>query len=145
MKRYLMASAGVLILLAACAYVSARAGYNAARFDSMSCSTGSDATYTASILERLRAGDVSQVQAMLETRLDGLLIDRWVYDRRSSRLITLLARPNEIDVVPSLIGTAAEYRLAHPSTHPNEKVRSKIAEVVAKYQPLAIQPQSSPN
>jgi hypothetical protein len=141
MSRYLILGVSSVGLLAACAYLSGKAGYNAARRDSMSCSVGVNATYLVTTLERLHAGDLAQAESMLEATLDGEFMARWVYDRRSARFVSFL-RPVESDTEPALIGTAAQYRASHPSTHPSPKVRADIAEVVAKYQPFAIKPQT---
>jgi hypothetical protein len=145
MKRYLLISVGLSVLFATSVYFSARAGYNAAKLDSMQCTPGADSVEFVAILERLHAGDVAQAQSLLESRLDSDFVGRLVYDRRTGRLVSLIARPTEPDFVPALIGTAAKYRLEHPSSHPSADVRSSISVVVAKYSPLAINPRTSPN
>jgi hypothetical protein len=136
MKRIAIAGVISVVILAATAYISARIGYDEGLVDAAGLMTSPEASYTVIILEQIQAGNTGSAVTLLETDLDSRLVDRWAYDRRGRRFLSILRRP-EITAIPALIGVGARHRANYPSTNTNEKTRRAIAEVVEKYAPLA--------
>jgi hypothetical protein len=136
MKRNVIAGAALVVFLAASSYFSAKIGYSAGLADAPGVTRSPDAAYIVAVLDRIQSGNSAFAVAMLESRLDGCLIDRWVYDRRGHRFWSIL-RPAEIAAIPALIGVGAQYRAKNPSINASDNTRGAIAEVVAKYAPLA--------
>jgi len=77
MKRIVIAGTASILILAATSYFSARMGYNAGLADAPGVIRSPDAAYIVSVLDRIQAGDSALAVAMLESHLDGSLIDRW--------------------------------------------------------------------
>jgi hypothetical protein len=136
MNRLVLASVISIAVVAVTAYFSARVGYREGLADAPGSVESPDAAYIVTILDRLKAGDTAQAVALLETNLDKCLVDRWAYDRRGHRFLAIL-RPAEITAIPALVGIGAQYRAKNPSTMTSAKATAAIAEVVAKYAPLA--------
>jgi len=136
MKRFVIAGAASIVILAATSYFSARMGYNAGLADAPGVIRSPDAAYLVAVLDRIQSGDSAFAVAMLESHLDGSLIDRWAYDRRGHRFSSIL-RPAEIEAIPVLIGIGAQHRAKNPTANTSDKTRSAIAEVVKKYEALA--------
>jgi hypothetical protein len=136
MKRVAVAVVISVAILTATAYLSARIGYDEGLVDAQGLVTSPEASYTVAILDRIQAGDTASAVMLLETDLDSRLVDRWAYDRRGRRFLSILRSP-EIAAIPALIGIGAQHRAKYPSTNANDKTRSAIAEVVKKYGLLA--------
>jgi hypothetical protein len=136
MKRIVIAGAASIVILAAASYLSARMGYNAGLADAPGMIRIPDAAYIVAVLDRIQSGDAVVAVAMLESHLDGCLIDRWAYDRRGHRFSSIL-RPAEIETIPVLIGIGAQHRVKNPTANTSDKTRNAIAEVVKKYEVLA--------
>ncbi len=71
---------------------------------------------------------------MLETQLDGTLMERWAFDRSNHVLASTVFR--NMDLSPfagTLMGFAADYRTLHPTDARDATVKAALAEVVARY------------
>jgi hypothetical protein len=138
MKRIAVAGVISVAILVATAYFSAKIGYEEGLADAPGLLRSPGASYTATVLGRIQAGDTALATTLLETELDSRLVDRWFYDRRGRRFLSILRSP-EITAIPALIGVGAQHRARNPSTTSSDKTRNAIAEVVKKYESLAPQ------
>src|ERR1700755_2874902 len=84
----------------------------------------------AAALRAYRKGEVENAISLLESGLDGALMERWYFDLRSHPLAGLVGGTQ---VKAKVMSFAADYRLAVPSTAPSEDVREAVAEVAARY------------
>jgi hypothetical protein len=84
----------------------------------------------ATALRAYRRGEHENAISLLESGLDGAMMERWSYDLRSHPLAGLVG-DNQVKV--RVLSFAADYRSEVPSAAPSEDVRGAVAEVAARY------------
>ena len=105
-------------------------GYVGGYVDSGGLNAPVNSATLATALRAYRKGELENAISLLESGLDGALMERWSYDLRSHPFAGLVG---DNQVKAKVLSFAADYRSEVPSTAPNEDVREAVAEVAARY------------
>ncbi len=133
-----------LAVLIVISYVSAAVGYllggpqYSARF------TPAEAAYTVATLQALRKGDSEAAISLLETRLDGQIVEHSTFSPRLEAWLDIFPLVLAVyDLHPDsnigaqLMARVAAYRSQHLSEAPTQAVRSRINAHLAVFQQSA--------
>jgi hypothetical protein len=129
MKRIALICGIAVAALALGGLVGIIAGYFIGYGDAAGRDAPSRAAYSVATLKALRSGDTTGALSMLETQLDGQLMERWMYDQSSHILASSASQATQAKV----LRFAADYRTQYPTQSDDVEVKAAIAEVVAKY------------
>jgi hypothetical protein len=130
MKRRAVVIATSIVALAIASFFGSIAGWLVGYGDALGRSAPSTAAYSVSMLKTLRSGNTEQTISMLETQLDGALMERWAFERSRHMLMSTFLPET---VAGKLMGVAAKYRIQYPTDSRDAEVKAAIAVVFDKY------------